>query len=480
MSRLANRATLLNPSRTVVKRFTHAITGSGGTGGSFNTTTHDYNGRHLIKLPVTPTRYRFRIRNWSRRGGTFPTGTLQGVGIWMGSPAMPSQPNRWNGVASAAMTPVQTTFSLVDSTEFVTGWITNVAGTPTGLLAGVTSLMSLGLTNVGGAGAVSVTGDFLGGVARLNAGAVGAGVPDAAAFTGNVQTAYFDIRMDVEYVTTLRADGRPTVPVVLFIGDSITEGHPPTASAFSYWRHESWAGQAAIRNQFCAVNTGIAGTTTSQWAAATTSSHNYFVGFDLATTVPDVAVISIGINDDAAATSAATQQANIETIIDTCRNVLGIPRVFLATKIPSNFASPITVTGGATTSGSKDISFTAATGIHGEMPITGTGIPASTLLDAVTSPTTATMKTAATATNTGLTFTIGSAGYLTTAAKEVSRQAVNTWIRTNPHLVDGFIDLDHAIYDPTMIANGRGNLISVPPHPNWGGYGVMSSVVPKF
>lgn len=66
-----------------------------------------------------------------------------------------------------------------------------------------------------------------------------------------------------------------------------------------------------------------------------------------------------------------------------------------------------TKTGGATTNGSATVTMTSTSGIVAGDLITGTGIPAGTVVTVVTNATTITISANATATNTGLTFTYG-------------------------------------------------------------------------
>jgi hypothetical protein len=78
---------------------------------------------------------------------------------------------------------------------------------------------------------------------------------------------------------------------------------------------------------------------------------------------------------------------------------------------------------GATTSGSAAITVTSTAGMYPGQLIAGTGIPANTFVLSVTNGTTAVLNNQATATNTGLTFTLGSAKVPTTYATYVKAAA---------------------------------------------------------
>lgn len=81
------------------------------------------------------------------------------------------------------------------------------------------------------------------------------------------------------------------------------------------------------------------------------------------------------------------------------------------------------LTGGATTSGSKSITFTSSTAVYPGQAITGTGIPANTYIASVESATAATLTQKATATGSALTFTLNSAKVPTTYATYAKAQA---------------------------------------------------------
>lgn len=72
----------------------------------------------------------------------------------------------------------------------------------------------------------------------------------------------------------------------------------------------------------------------------------------------------------------------------------------------SDVAATASLTGGATTLGSAVITFTSSTAPIKGQYVTGTGIPASSYILSVDGATQVTLNNAATATNTGLTFTL--------------------------------------------------------------------------
>ena len=87
----------------------------------------------------------------------------------------------------------------------------------------------------------------------------------------------------------------------------------------------------------------------------------------------------------------------------------------LMTSANFNAYAGLTAASGATTSGSTAISAASTANMYPGMKITGTGIPANTLIASVTDGTNAVLTKKATATNTGLTFTLQSSDQIPTA-----------------------------------------------------------------
>jgi lysophospholipase L1-like esterase len=157
---------------------------------------------------------------------------------------------------------------------------------------------------------------------------------------------YFDIRVEYEFTGS--------TGVGLFLGDSITAGygngdvmsgtHPATLP------HESWPLAAGLMGSFCAINGGLSSGSTGHFLASTAAA---FTRFDLATTVPDFAVISLGTNDLGATHTSI--QTNFMTIIDILRS-LGIQKIFLTTILPRSYTQYTGTLQAATIAGATSIS----------------------------------------------------------------------------------------------------------------------------
>jgi hypothetical protein len=89
------------------------------------------------------------------------------------------------------------------------------------------------------------------------------------------------------------------------------------------------------------------------------------------------------------------------------------------------------ITGGATTNGSFVVTCTSTSGLADGMGISGTGIPGGTVIDTVLTPTSLLLSAAATATNTGLTFTATDRSQIQIL---LNNSATNTGAATADHL----------------------------------------------
>lgn len=295
----------------------------------------DWAQRVLLALPVTTTRWRLRVRNISIPINTANTGAISFAGVWLGTPAYAAT-GLFAGNFTATPTNVLGSFATAaNGADYTSTWVTDAAQQ---FAAGVTKALAWGCTcTLGTVLAAGLNG------ANLAYGSTGAGAAAIAgqtsmpsgggiSYTGAI--GLLDVRLEYEF-STLAAGGTPTV---LCVGDSITSGYMPSGGleGAGVWPHETWPGAAGLRQGFCPINGGVGSSTAAQWAVG---SDWRWGRFDLATTVPDFAILGLGSNDLAASVAATTIEANLVTIIDYIRTTLGISRVFLGTIIPRNFGA---------------------------------------------------------------------------------------------------------------------------------------------
>lgn len=95
----------------------------------------------------------------------------------------------------------------------------------------------------------------------------------------------------------------------------------------------------------------------------------------------------------------------------------------LLTAANFNAYAATTATSGATTDGSTTVTVASTSGMYPGQAIAGTGIPANTYVRSITNSTTAVLTQAATATDTGLTFTLGGGKVPTTYATYAKAKA---------------------------------------------------------
>lgn len=463
----------------VIKRPTQILSGAGGSSGSL-TAGNELCSRYKTTLPVTPTRYRLKIRNYSvaslANGGPV---TLTAASV-SNAPVFPTSAgnNRWAGTISG--TPVSLTIptTAIDGlNDFITSaWQTNAGE----IAERLPFVVSVGIINNNGSSS-TVYKDFEGGFAWIGAGA--STTTTSVTPSGALATSpYIDVQVEYEYATAVDPSGNPVVPTVLAVGDSITQGLTGdtvlnTSPALEVTQDETWLGQAGLAQGFAPINLGIALKKASDfvtnWAAYTSSR------VDLATSVPDAAVISLGINDIVNGASAATLEGNLVTLIGSLRT-LGVKRIYLATMIPGGWTVTSLTPTGTPTSASPIVTGVSSTqGVLPGMAITGTGVPASTSILTVDSPSQLTMTANATSSPGSETLTIGKPGsaYVTTSAVETIRQTVNEWQSRMPLGIDGVWDFDKAVAQQAMPSMADPQFISVYPHPDIRGYTKMAGIV---
>lgn len=301
----------------------------GSDGVNTNTAaSKEYNGRALVLLPVTTSRWRMRVRNCSALSGTANAGAWDISGVWVGDPLYTSTDPQWGRVfASAPSQALAAWTTPADGSEYVSSWVTDPnlqfqANKPRGVSYGMaqaasgTFVYSTQGWTWGGAGAAAAAGNATPGGTGLN------------------NFVVLDWRIEYEFVGS--------APIGVFIGDSITAGwtsdtSTPASKIVSGWDpHQSWPGAAGIRNGYAWHNMGVGSTTGAQWSSGTGWRWDRV---DFATTVPDFAVISLGTNDAAAGTAAATVQGYIAAMVAAMR-ARGINEVYLGTITPRNYATP--------------------------------------------------------------------------------------------------------------------------------------------
>ena len=301
----------------------------GSDGVNNNTAANkEYNGRALVLLPVTTSRWRMRVRNASALSGSAFAGAWSVTGVWIGTPLYTSTDPQWGRVfASAPSQAVQAFTTPADGSEYVSEWVTDPAlQFPAGIPKGV----SYGM-------AQAASGVFVYSTQGWSWGGAGAAAAAANATPGGVGLNNFvvlDWRIEYEFVGD--------APVGVFIGDSITAGWtsdtstPASKIISGFDPHHSWVGSAGVRDGFAWHNMGVGSTTGAQWSSGTGWRWDRV---DFATSVPDFAVISLGTNDIAAGTAVATIQGYIQAMVAAMR-ARGINEVYLGTIIPRNWPTP--------------------------------------------------------------------------------------------------------------------------------------------
>lgn len=386
----------------------------------------DRTQRTVYMVPVATTRWRLRFANRNLLTNTALTTPCTVTGLWAGAPLFLTSgttTTRWNGDFTAAPAQV-VTGSLtvpVDGTDGVTAWVTDPAQqfaphTAKALSWGITSTNS----GTGIAGGNSYQGVYV-------TGATNAGNATIAG-TMSAQAIYLDVRVEYEF--------EGTNPVVMHVTDSLgigygdgTQGYTsPGAASLPY---EAPPVAAGLMGDYCVVNLGVGSATTGTFISPTAYG---WTRADMATTVPDAAVIQLGTNSLGAAYS--TNAINLNTHIDTIR-ALGIKKIYMVTLTPRGLT---------TNAGTLQANASA-----GATSITSSFNPGNVAI-LIGSGMNQEQVTVSAATGTGpYTLTVGAlvsahtSGENIVSGNELNRRRLNTWIRNVPYGITGVIDLERVV-----------------------------------
>jgi hypothetical protein len=315
------------PVTTTTKRVTLGFASPNGTPLPFG--VNQITARALGMVNTTPTRYRFKLSNASAQNGSNPGAPVTVNTVWIGRPAYDDASHNSKWLGDLTTTPIEVyagggSLPTTGTGDLVTPWITN-----TGELAvHVPFVLSLGLTAGAGGAGVTAT-DCYGAIqyGATSANQAGVAVPPAGY---NYSGFVLDVRLEYEFPAA------HTDLVALVIGASGESGYSATGDLSSNPRAlndpvDAWPNTWATRHGVHVINAGIYGSATTDWL---TTTGRPYTRFDLATTVPDVAIIgTMASNDISLGTAVATVIANYQTIVAGLKG-LGIPRVFGVTLPP--------------------------------------------------------------------------------------------------------------------------------------------------
>ena len=422
--------------------------------------------RHLLTLPIQPTRARLLIGNrllLANPNDAALTTPATINGVWVGKPVYNTVNNyrQWTGDFTAAPAQLWSGGVVpVDGSDLVSPWFA-AADLPT--TPGDPMLVSLGITTTNSGTGIGLDGStqvaWCNGADRADDQTISSAPGYSAPYN---QQALLDVRIEYEFVGTQR------IGVVL--GDSITAGSSGgdwTAQAAGTLSHQSWPGQAALRGGFSLINLGVPSAPLENFNSTTRRAISRV---DLATTVPDFAIVALGTNNDAQIESNVPKFA---AVIDTVR-ALGIKEIYVATLTPrldltpGKFGRLAASAAAGATSISSTISIPSGTtaligsGSEAERVVT-TGAPTGSGPYTIPVPALALAKAADRPVTIGI---------------EMNRRQMNNFISQSPFGITGVIDFD------AVIAEGTDS--SVPDlrkmsrdlvHPLRWGYQVMAQLV---
>jgi lysophospholipase L1-like esterase len=244
----------------------------------------------------------------------------------------------------------------------------------------------------------------------------------------NAQAIYLDVRVEYEF--------EGTNPVIMHVTDSLGVGYGDGAQGYSSpgiasLPYEAPPVAAGLMGDYCVVNLGVGSATTGTFISPTAYG---WTRADMATTVPDAAVIQLGTNSLGAAYS--TNAVNLNTHIDTIR-ALGIRKIYIVTITPRGYTANAGTIGADAAAGATSI--TSSFNPGNVAILIGSGMNQEQVtVSAVsgTGPYTLTVGALANAHTSGEAIVSGN---------ELNRRRLNTWIRNVPYGITGVIDLERVV-----------------------------------
>lgn len=390
-----------------------------------------------VALPVTTQRWRLHVRNWRPATGTVVTGAIPFNGVWIGLAA-------FNGtgaslaqcVGAFTAAPVQALGAFTtpaDGSEHVTAWVTDPAMQFEALQ---THLLSMGW--VGGptsqARAIGARGFYKGGAgvaADASAQTVTGGIPSLLTAT------VFDIWIEYEFVGTQ--------PIGFALGDSLTSGYTSgSVDTTGVPLPASWPHAYGLLSGTPMINAGSSGLGAAGAISGTNGLYTKW-GFGTDLTVPDFAIVWLGLNDAVGQQPVSSVSGYYGSIVTNLR-ALGIARIYLGLLPPFGVSFGFvhgrllaSVPAGATSlltsvafAGSAFLVLDYGLGTREQKQVeaggsTGTG-PYVTPIAATTSA--------------------HSAGAQVWATKEAVRRDFNAFLRTLPNGIQGVIDFERVLVSP--------------------------------
>lgn len=298
------------------------LTGCNGTTSTYTNSGGVGSMRLVQRFPVTPRRFRVRLRNYNTVTGTAQS-NVTGKGLKVGLTSPASDGYESGNIKDGALTTLVASDFVIpgNGSWWTSPWFDNTTYTiPANRFVSFAYGYDAGasITFPRGVGQAWHATDL----SLLTGSTTGPGTPMANT----------PMEMQVEY--EWEGDER----VALFVGDSITEGLGGQSSLGNIGAF-SWPALWAARNNAVAINLGVSGAQSGNWVGET---NRYWTRADLSAVVPDAVVLALGANDAFNSNSLATFQSNMISVAANARTLFGeqIP-VFLANVTPRGLgASP--------------------------------------------------------------------------------------------------------------------------------------------
>lgn len=278
--------------------------------------------RFVVRLPATTFRWRIKLRNYNSKTMTAKD-ALTGSGVAFGGHAPGALGDETgNFVGNAATQLVAAGFAIPgDATWYTSDWFTDSA---VQFQEGKEFVVALAWS---AGSAVTVPR----GIGQCFSFATATDALNPALSSANIPSG-IPIDMQIEY------ECRTEKKVVLWVGDSISEGQGGSASRNNPW-YLAYPRLWAARNNAIVVNISQAGATSFDWQKST-ATEDRWKRVDLASMSFDAIVLALGANDAQNSTNLGTHQSYMGTIANNARSLAGDVRLFIANVAPRGLDAP--------------------------------------------------------------------------------------------------------------------------------------------
>lgn len=291
------------------------------SGGQLNTTGSaiaQAGLRYVMRLPVTTTRWRIKLRNYDTKLSAAQT-AMNGLGVVFGDHAPGTLGQETGNFRSSAATSVASSGYTIpgDGSWWTSPWVTDPS------LQFQASKQHVVGTAWSVASAMTVVRSNLQSFYFTTA-------TDALDPTKTTSTTPGGIPLDMQ----IEYEAQTARKVFLVVGDSLDEGFGGDASLANTF-YQNWPALWAARNRALAVNIAQPGMASFDWQNG--FSADRWTRIDIASSACDGAILGLGANDLANSVTLASFKSNMALIVGNIRSIIGDKPIYLRNVMPKGY-----------------------------------------------------------------------------------------------------------------------------------------------